>query len=100
MATDFGQHTYFVAICTGILRGLPATIDRSQRVMARHRQASREILRAVMPDEMQQSSSPVFKSHVAGNYGKLHARASTGHLTARAGSDIPQHLRAYPLPAQ
>jgi hypothetical protein len=34
-----------------------------------------------------------FKSHVAGNYGKLRARTSTVQLTEQAGSDVPQRWR-------
>jgi len=62
-------------------------------VLARRRYASRQIRQAMMPDEMRQSSSPVSKSHVAGNCGKPCARPLTVQLTEQAGSDVPQHLR-------
>src|SRR5687767_10973918 len=46
-----------------------------------------------MPDKMQQSSVPVFRSSVTGNCGKPRARTSSAPLTEQARLDIAQHLR-------
>jgi hypothetical protein len=40
-----------------------------------------------VPDELRQSSSLDFKSHVAGNCGKIRARSSTVQLKKRTGSN-------------
>ena len=81
MDTDFGGHAYYVALWPGFLRGLQPII---RSLTAGAAPTSRKIRGAVMPDKMQQSSAPVFRPGVTGNYGNLRAHTSCPLLTSGA----------------
>ena len=94
MDTDFGRHAYCVALKHRIFTGFSdCRCDRTQCVPPRYRHVSRKFPRAVMPDEMQQGSAPVFRSGVMGNCGKPRAHLPCAPLMERARLDIAQHLR-------
>jgi hypothetical protein len=72
-------------LSTGFLRGFP-TVDAIARGACRPDIDMYRVkfAQSVMPDEMQQSSAPVFRSSVTGNCGKPHARTSSVPLMERA----------------